>query len=200
MNAQTNVNNSGQKIRTVDITVTAAMAALVFLGTYIFKIPTISGYVHLGDCMIILTVALFGMKKGAVAGAIGGGLSDFIGGYFYWVVPTLLIKCMWALVMGLIMHKILKDRKGAFLIGAVSGGVLHIIAYTLVRAALYGGRTAIIEIPALALYATEKIRRSRPLIWYVRLKNVRFTGYMPFREERAYFLKEKIRFVLRGQG
>ena len=101
MNAQTNVNNSGQKIRTVDITVTAAMAALVFLGTYIFKIPTISGYVHLGDCMIILTVALFGMKKGAV------------------------------------------------LIGAVSGGVLHIIAYTLVRAALYGGRTAIIEIPAL---------------------------------------------------
>ena len=100
MNAQTNVNNSGQKIRTVDITVTAAMAALVFLGTYIFKIPTISGYVHLGDCMIILTVALFGMKKGAVAGAIGGGLSDFIGGYFYWVVPTLLIKCMWALVMG----------------------------------------------------------------------------------------------------
>ena len=47
MNAQTNVNNSGQKIRTVDITVTAAMAALVFLGTYIFKIPTISGYVHL---------------------------------------------------------------------------------------------------------------------------------------------------------
>ena len=114
MNAQTNVNNSGQKIRTVDITVTAAMAALVFLGTYIFKIPTISGYVHLGDCMIILTVALFGMKKGAVAGAIGGGLSDFIGGYFYWVVPTLLIKCMWALVMGLIMHKILKDRKGSF--------------------------------------------------------------------------------------
>ena len=60
-----------------------------------------------------------------------------------------MIKCMWALVMGLIMHKILKDRKGAFLIGAVSGGVLHIIAYTLVRAALYGGRTAIIEIPAL---------------------------------------------------
>lgn len=63
MDAQTNVTSTGQKIRTVDITVTAAMAALVFLGTYIFKIPTISGYVHLGDCMILLTVALFGMKK-----------------------------------------------------------------------------------------------------------------------------------------
>ena len=139
MDAQTNVTSTGQKIRTVDITVTAAMAALVFLGTYIFKIPT-----------ILLTVALFGMKKGAIAGAIGGGLSDFIGGYFYWVVPTLLIKCMWAIVMGLIMHKVLKDKKGSFLIGAIAGGVLHIIAYTLVRVVLYGGKTAIIEIPALA--------------------------------------------------
>ena len=89
--------------------------------------------------MTILTVALFGMKKGAVAGAIGGGLSDFIGGYFYWVVPTLLIKCMWALVMGLIMHKILKDRKGAFLIGAVSGGVMTGVSYLGARmTGLYG--------------------------------------------------------------
>lgn len=37
MDAQTNVTSTGQKIRTVDITVTAAMAALVFLGTYILK-------------------------------------------------------------------------------------------------------------------------------------------------------------------
>ena len=51
--------------------------------------------------------------------------------------------------MGLIMHKVLKDKKGSFLIGAIAGGVLHIIAYTLVRAALYSGKTAIIEIPAL---------------------------------------------------
>lgn len=152
MEAQSKItvkNKTGQKIRTVDITLTAAMTALVFLGTYIFKIPTISGYVHIGDSMILLTVALFGIKKGAAAGAIGGGLSDLVGGYVYWVAPTLLIKCMWALVMGLIMHKLLKDKKGSFLIGAAVGGVLHIAAYTLVRAALYGTHTAIIEIPAL---------------------------------------------------
>ena len=81
MDAQTNVTSTGQKIRTVDITVTAAMAALVFLGTYIFKIPTISGYVHLGDCMILLTVALFGMKKGAIAGMVTGGLTVIIWDY-----------------------------------------------------------------------------------------------------------------------
>lgn len=138
-------------IRTSDITVTAAMAALVFLGTYIFKIPTISGYIHLGDCMILLTVALFGMKKGAVAGAIGAGLADLLGGFFYWTVPTLLIKCMWALVMGTIMYKVLRSRKGAFLAGAVTGGILQIAAYTVVRAFIYGWSTALVEVPGLAL-------------------------------------------------
>lgn len=72
------------------------------------------------------------------------------------------------------MHKVLKDKKGSFLIGAIAGGVLHIIAYTLVRVVLYGGKTAIIEIPALAfqtgsryrdrfaeLHAFEKTRCSR---------------------------------------
>lgn len=140
-----------KRITTSDITVTAAMAALVFLGTYIFKIPTISGYIHLGDCMILLTVALFGMKKGAVAGAVGGGLSDLLGGFFYWVGPTLVIKCMWALVMGTIMHKLLKNRKGAFLAGAAAGGVLQIAAYTIVRIFIYGMQTALIEVPGLAL-------------------------------------------------
>ena len=138
-------------IKTSDITVTAAMAALVFLGTYVFKIPTISGYIHLGDCMILLTVALFGARKGAVAGAIGAGLSDLLGGFFYWVVPTLLIKCMWALVMGGILHKALKGKKGAFLVGAVTGGVMQIAAYTAVRAFLYGTATALVEVPGLAV-------------------------------------------------
>ena len=150
MNTPETVNNSGSKIRTIDITITAAMAALVFLGTYFFKIPTMSGYIHLGDCMILLTVGLFGIKKGALAGAIGGGLSDLVGGFFYWVVPTLFIKCMWALVMGLIMHKVMKDKKGSFIVGAAVGGVLHIAAYTIVRAFIYGVSTAIVEIPGLA--------------------------------------------------
>ena len=49
------------------------MAALVFTGTYFFKIPTAFGYTHLGDCMIILTVCLFGTRRGMLAGAIGAG-------------------------------------------------------------------------------------------------------------------------------
>ena len=140
-----------KELKTSDITVTAAMAALVFLGTYVFKIPTISGYIHLGDCMILLTVVLFGTRKGAVAGAIGAGLSDLLGGFAYWVLPTILIKCMWALVLGAILRRAGKGRKGAFLAGAVAGGVLQLAAYTGIRVFLYGMYTAVAEIPGLAL-------------------------------------------------
>lgn len=148
MKAEGTVSNTGRKTKTIDITMTAAMAALVFIGTYFFKIPTMTGYVHLGDCMILLTVGLFGIKKGALAGAIGGGLSDLVGGYFYWVIPTLLIKCMWAVVMGAIMYKVMKGKKGGFLVGAIVGGLLHVTAYTIAEALFYSLPTALIEIPA----------------------------------------------------
>ena len=72
--------------------------------------------------MILLTVVLFGTRKGAAAGAIGAGLSDLLGGFAYWVLPTILIKCMWALVLGAILRRAGKGRKGAFLAGAVAGG------------------------------------------------------------------------------
>ena len=52
---------------TLDMAITGLMAALVFTGTYFFKIPTAFGYTHLGDCMIILTVCLFGTRRGMLA-------------------------------------------------------------------------------------------------------------------------------------
>ena len=50
---------------TKTITTTALMAALVFVGTFFFKIPSpFGGYAHLGDCMIILAVCLLGTYRG----------------------------------------------------------------------------------------------------------------------------------------
>ena len=59
------------KISQKDIALEGMMIALVFLGTFYFKIPTAFGYTHLGDCMIILATCLLGTKKGAIAGAFG---------------------------------------------------------------------------------------------------------------------------------
>ena len=138
------------KIKVSDITITAMMAALVFVGTYFFKFPTLFGYTHLGDCMIILTVCLFGTKKGAIAGAIGAGLSDLLGGYAVWVIPTMTFKALWAIVMGLIAYKLLPKFKFNWLVGAIVGAVVHVVCYTLMKIPLFGLSYAIARIPVIS--------------------------------------------------
>ncbi len=131
---------------TMDISIIGLMSALVFVGTYFFKIPTAFGYTHLGDCMIILTVCLFGTRRGVLAGAIGAGLADFIGGYAVWVLPTMFMKALWAFILGTFMYKLMPNRKFSWLLGAIVGGIVHTIGYVLVNILFYGAAAASVEI------------------------------------------------------
>lgn len=135
--------------KTSYITTTAMMAALVFVGTYFFKIPTFFGYTHLGDCMIILAVCLFGTRQGALAGAIGAGLSDLLGGYAIWAIPTIAFKSLWAIIMGFITYRLLPNTKYNWLIGAIVGGIVHITCYTLMKIPLFGLEYAVSRIPVI---------------------------------------------------
>lgn len=135
---------------TLDIAIIGLMSALVFVGTYFFKIPSPFGYTHLGDCMIILTVCLFGTRRGILAGVIGAGLSDFIGGYAVWVLPTMVLKGLWAWIAGTIAYKLMPNYKYSWLVGAIAGGIVHIIGYTLVKIPLYGTVVAFGEIFTLS--------------------------------------------------
>ena len=81
------------------LTMAGVMAALVFVMTYIPKVPVpiTGGYVHLGDGAIFLSTLLLG-PLGIPAAAIGSGLSDVLGGYMVYAIPTILIKGVVALV------------------------------------------------------------------------------------------------------
>lgn len=79
-------------ITIVGITEVSLFTALIFIGTFAFKIPVPFGYMHLGDCIIILTVLMFGGRKGAIAGALGAGLADIVSGYAVWFIPTIIFK------------------------------------------------------------------------------------------------------------
>lgn len=128
---------------------TAMMAAMVFLGTYFFKIPSPNGYTHLGDCMIFTAVLVLGGKRGALAGGIGAALADLLGGYIFWVVPTFFIKAIMALVMcGFCKTGIGKLRFG-WTAGAVLGGIFQIAAYTVVKIPVFGLEYAITRLPGL---------------------------------------------------
>ena len=75
------------------------MAALVFVMTYLPKIPVpvTGGYVHLGDGMIFLAAMLLG-PMGVAASAVGSALSDLVGGYMTYLIPTFVIKGLVAFI------------------------------------------------------------------------------------------------------
>ena len=98
----------------------AMMAALIFAGTYTFKIPIAitGGYTHLGDCAIFVGVMLLGRKDGALAAALGAALSDLLSGAMLWVLPTFIIKGIMALIMGLAVEKLMPEHRYGWLIGS----------------------------------------------------------------------------------
>ena len=88
-----------KKINVKQLTLCGVLAALVFVLTYLPKVPVpvTGGYVHLGDGAIFLAALLLG-PLGIPAAAIGSGLADLIGGYMLYVIPTVIIKGLVALV------------------------------------------------------------------------------------------------------
>ena len=133
------------------ITKVAMMAATIFVCTYTFKIPIAitGGYTHLGDCAIFVGVMILGRKDGTVAAAVGAALSDLLGGFLIWVIPTFVIKGIMAFVMGTVVEKILPEKKGNWLIGAILGGICQIIGYQLVKIVLISPAAALATIPTI---------------------------------------------------
>ncbi len=138
--------------KTKTLVMTALMAALVFIATYLVKIPNpaTGGYSHLGDCMIFLAVVMLGRRSGAVAAGLGGALSDLLAGAAVWVAPTLIIKYIMAFIMGTIIKNHPESRK-LQLAGSVAGGLFQIAAYTLVKVVLVGAAPAVASIPNVSI-------------------------------------------------
>lgn len=122
------------------MTLAGVMAALVFVMTYFPKVPVpvTGGYVHLGDGAIFLATLLLG-PLGIPAAAIGSGLSDLIGGYMVYVLPTVVIKALVALIAWK-LHK-----QGSWLRAAVAfvaAEAMMVLGYFLFETAMYGAAAA----------------------------------------------------------
>ncbi|NLE24711.1 MAG: hypothetical protein GX625_05095 [Clostridiaceae bacterium] len=91
--------------------ITGLMTALIFAFTFVFHIPVpyTSGYIHLGDSMIYISVIVLGPFFGAFASGVGSMLADLLAGYAQYALPTLIIKSIMALIMGLLLSG--KTRK-----------------------------------------------------------------------------------------
>ena len=83
--------------KTKYICLAAVMAAIIFVFTQFFHIPSHTGYTHIGDAFVYLAGALLPWPYAICAGAVGAALADLLGGYAIWAPASILIKALTAL-------------------------------------------------------------------------------------------------------
>ena len=101
---------------------TALFTALTTVATLVIQVPSpMSGYVNLGDAMVLLSAWILGPVYGTAAAGIGSMLADLLSGYAYYAPGTLVIKCLMAFVAAQVFL-VLKDKvKGKHFAKVVSG-------------------------------------------------------------------------------
>ena len=91
-----------QKVR--HLVLAALMAALCCAATMAVAIPAPTGYVNLGDCVVLLSGWLLGAAWGGAAAGVGTMLADLFNGYAAYAPATLIIKFLMAAALGLLLR------------------------------------------------------------------------------------------------
>lgn len=112
------------------LTYAGIMAALCFIGTMIiyYRLPS-SGYLHIGDSMVLLSGALLGPLYGGFAAGFGSMFADLAAGAPIWMVSTFLIKFAMAAVMGVLLRNSKKLICIRTLLGMLIAFVIMVIGY-----------------------------------------------------------------------
>lgn len=147
--------NAHEKL--LKICFTAMFAALIFAAAKLIQItiPT-GGFVHFGDCFVLIAAWVLGPVYGFAAAGIGSALADLMG-YAQYVPGTFFIKGMMAFAAALIVRAFLKKGGRLRLLGYILSGsaaeIIMIGGYYLYEAALlgYGFAGALGSIPGNGL-------------------------------------------------
>lgn len=137
------------------LTIHGLAIALVCVATMVIQIPIPLGYMHLGNCCILLIGVFFGKTTGTLAGGVGSALADLLTGYPQWILPTLVIKG----IMGFAIASLSKDGDGHVkmaslrtLLASVSGILIMVAGYTVAGTFLYGSlASGLAQVPGLVL-------------------------------------------------
>ena len=123
------------KLTTRQLTLTAMMTAVIFIATFVPKIPIPLGYAHLGNAAIFLAVMFCGRRVGIFSGVIGSALADLLSGFPIWILPTMFIKAAEAEIFFRLHEK-------NFLLGLIAAGLAMAAGYTFAGAILYDSLSA----------------------------------------------------------
>ena len=113
-----------KKMDAKQITLAALAIAVVCVSTMVIQIPIPLGYMHLGNCCILLFGVFFSRAIGTLAGGVGSCLADLLSGYPQWILPTLIIKG----IMGYAIAALSKAQVPGLTMEGVLGMVLFYAA------------------------------------------------------------------------
>jgi len=100
------MENRVSAIKTIDIVQIGIMSAIIYIATYLIKIPVGNSAVfHVGDSMVYLAAILLGKKKGVIAAALGMTIFDLTTPWFYWAPFTLIVKGGMAYITAVIAYR-----------------------------------------------------------------------------------------------
>jgi uncharacterized membrane protein len=125
------------------------MAALVCVTTLLIQIPipATDGFFNIGDGVIMVAALTFGPLVGAVAGGIGAATADLIGGWYVYVIPTLIIKGVEGFLSGWIIRRSKNQSLQKVIFAWFIGGFEMFLGYFLFQIAIYGFDAALFEVP-----------------------------------------------------
>jgi uncharacterized membrane protein len=136
-------------LNTRQIAAIGVMGALATIATMVFTfpIPATSGYFNLGDAIVMTTALTFGPIVGALAGGLGSGLADLLGGWYNWVIFTAVIKGAEGFVAGKLAGSVEGRTLQQAVIAWIAGGVVMVGGYFIVQVFMYGVSAAMVEAP-----------------------------------------------------
>ncbi len=108
----------------------AMFAAMTTVLTFFVKVPTATGYVHLGDAVIYLSACFLPTPYALISAGIGGALADLFGGYFHYILPTFIIKALISIPFTNKENKLICKRN---LIGIIPAACITVAGYYLTQ-------------------------------------------------------------------
>lgn len=120
----------------------AMFVALGCVATMVIQIPTVTGYVNIGDGVVMMAGFVLGPVWGFVAGGMGPALADLLSSYTSYVPGTFVIKGLVAVIACLILRLLTKkDQKVSVwkvVVAAVPAEVFMALGYFAYKATVLG--------------------------------------------------------------
>ena len=141
-----------EKTKTQKLVLAAMMAALVCISTFLIKIPSpLHGYLHPGDCFVLMAGWILSPLYGFLAAGLGSGLADLLGGYAVYAPATFLIKGLVALCACILYRALSAGGKHPLLprlFSSLAAETVMVLGYFAWAALLFGeGLAAAASIP-----------------------------------------------------